>query len=165
MYVISLTMSAFISLVNENLLVYMDFFLQNNNISAATTMNSRLIYIYYMIEINLSKRGTQNKDNIKGNIIQGFLVIKCLGKGKFWWRKRILNITVFYFSDLIFLNHNLLHNFIALKKNAENLKHVQFCANQNSQNTSSKQNNSKVRLTTSLTHQVSRHQTYHLHTQ
>lgn len=71
MYVISLpvTMSAFISLVNENLLVYMDFFFQNNNISAATTMNSRLIYIYYMIEINLSKRGTLNKDNIKGNII------------------------------------------------------------------------------------------------
>lgn len=165
MYVISLTMSAFISLVNENLLVYMDFFFQNNNISAATTMNSRLIYIYYMIEINLSKRGTLNKDNIKGNIIQGFLVIKCLGEGKFWWRKRILNITVFYFSDLIFLNHNLLHNFIVLKKNAENLKHVQFCANQNSQNTSSKQNNSKVRLTTSLTHQVSHHQTYHLHTQ
>lgn len=32
-------------------------------------MNSRLIYIYYMIEINLSKRGILNKDNIKGNII------------------------------------------------------------------------------------------------
>lgn len=62
-------MSAFISLVNENLLVYMDFFFQNNNFSAATTMNSRLIYIYYMIEINLSKRVTLNKDNIKGNII------------------------------------------------------------------------------------------------
>lgn len=98
----------------------MNFF-QNNNISAATPMlNSGLIYTHYMIEINLSKRSTVNMDNIMGNIIKRFLVIKCLCGGKFWWRKRILNIIIFLTIRniqhavhlvVIFLNHKICTNF------------------------------------------------------